>query len=225
MMVERYHSAVLFLALSTTVIGVWRNNSQATIVPENCSDETQLENDSESTDRRESQFTLPHSFKTTTIESRENQRVPEGRIASLYADRMQWDYLMRTLSPVAGMMFAPTCMQLAFSNIVNHPIDEHQNRLLHVASRSKEPFFNWMLLQLGASTSTRNRSGWLPLDFHRPGIREADDYITIALSPSSLSIQDIAVDRPKQSAAPAATSHPAQAKEISLLSPATILSF
>ncbi len=127
----------------------------------------------------------PRQLQTQVLTVTSTVDEPKNTFASLHCELLMREYLGCSLSSVAADMFAPISYQMAFASTVNHEVDDRGNTLLHLASRLRDPFFTWQLLELGASTSARNCSNKRPIDFLRPGIAEADQFLFSALTPSS----------------------------------------
>lgn len=86
------------------------------------------------------------------------------RFSSLFAKELSDSYFHRNLIVVPAMAMAPPLTQLAFTHAVNAPIDDLDNRLLHLASRFGDHHCVWLLLKLGADPNVTNGSGRLPVD-------------------------------------------------------------
>lgn len=69
-----------------------------------------------------------------------------------------------TLAPLLpGMLLAPGCTWAGLATALDEPVDEHGNRLLHLAARSGNRFAAWALTEMGANSQLVNHGGETPL--------------------------------------------------------------
>ncbi len=74
------------------------------------------------------------------------------------------NYDQLTLAPLfPGMSTCPASMMPALTPLINEPLDEHGNRMLHIAARSGNRFAIWSLMQMGADESLLNSGQQTPL--------------------------------------------------------------
>lgn len=97
----------------------------------------------------------------------------------------------RALLVVPAIPLAPSGLQVGFRAIINEPIDEHGNRLLHLASRSGDLGALDQLLTLGATPGVRNHFGRTPLDVAFRYNAQGYECIRRALTPPRQSVSDI----------------------------------
>ena len=87
------------------------------------------------------------------------------------------EYDQATVAPFfPGMLVMPRWMCLVLLRVLDEPVDEHQNRMLHIAARSGNHFAAWALMDLGADPHVMNVAGQTPLQSLRcldPATRQA----------------------------------------------------
>ena len=104
------------------------------------------------------------------------------QVVRIQTEQILKDYYVETLSVVPAMMFSTVALQLAFAQTVNLPVDEHDNTLLHIASKAGDLFSAWQLMELGASPQILNRFQKLPVDVVYSVNSQVGQALTAALS-------------------------------------------
>ncbi len=89
-------------------------------------------------------------------------RGPE--IANIGLTAMMQMYDQATLAPLfPGIAVWPQWIAALLVPAINEPVDEHGNRLLHIATRSGNQFAAWGLMNMGADPTILNRRNKTPL--------------------------------------------------------------
>jgi len=112
----------------------------------------------------------------------EKSEFRDRKMVQIPTDQIVQKYYSETLSVIPALMFSPIALQLAFTETINAPIDEHNNTLLHVASRSGDVFAAWQLLELGADPRTSNRFHQMPVHVVYSGNSQISEALTAAFS-------------------------------------------
>jgi hypothetical protein len=142
------------------------------------------------------------SERTSDTDLRIQMTGPSAAATNLYdpemlpTARLIAEHDARSLAVCPSLLIAPPIIQLAFPSVIDLPIDEHGNRMLHIASRSGNLFALWQLLELGADTSVRNRFGKTPADvaFRRNSLVQQN--VITALKSGHRTLSDVHFKRP-----------------------------
>lgn len=134
------------------------------------------------------------SFRRLTISSDSNA----GRPAMVSLDLLEImrHYDQQTLAPLfPGISTCPASMMLALIPLINEPLDEHGNRMLHIAARSGNQFAIWSLMQLGADASLLNSGQQTPLMALRCSDQTTRDAIIACLTRQDSTIAAVSPPR------------------------------